>query len=385
VNQLFRFKKSLSCVLGFFIAISTFSFSAIAQDGSDTLRTDIQRDYSFRLLYGVIYAHSIHIQNTAGAHPRGAEFEFAKRPVDAKTKNYYGCFARTGFMFSYFDFNTRILGKSYSASYFLEPNYRLGNNVDFFIKAAAGLSYLTNPYDSIKNPANHTYSLPVNFFMCLGTGLDFKINRHISFNLMASFEHNSNGGFEQPNRGINYPCASVAIKYNPVDNTTPLYKKIRDTTWKTKRVVFETSFFYSPKEGYNANWKSERKFVVGINPQVAWRVSTIDAVTAATELYYDDGIKSIKHNLGDFSSNTFAGFMVGHEFLFRKIIFSQQLGFYLVKHTNTYTDLYLQPFPAIYHRWGLRYKLKPHWYIGFNMLVHDDVADFIDGRVTYRF
>lgn len=225
MNQLFRFKKSLSCVLGFFIVISTFSFSAIAQDGSDTLRTDIQRDYSFRLLYGVIYAHSIHIQNTAGAHPRGAEFEFAKRSVDAKTKNYYGCFARTGFMFSYFDFNTRILGKSYSASYFLEPNYRLGNNVDFFIKAAAGLSYLTNPYDSIKNPANHTYSLPVNFFMCLGTGLDFKINRHISFNLMASFEHNSNGGFEQPNRGINYPCASVAIKYNPVDNTTPLYKK----------------------------------------------------------------------------------------------------------------------------------------------------------------
>ena len=82
---------------------------------------------------------------------------------------------------------------------------------------------------------------------------------------------------------------------------------------------------------------------------------------------------------------SFAGFMLGHEFVFRKIIFSQQLGFYLVKHTSTYTDIYLQPFPTIYHSWGLRYKLTPHWFIGFNMLVHNQVADFIDGRLTYRF
>ena len=385
VNQFCLFKKSLSCFLLFFIAVFVCSFSATAQNDRDTLKKFIQRDYTFRLHYGVIYAHSIHIQNTAGAHPRGAEFEFAKRLVDEKTKNYYGCFSRTGFMFSYFDFNTRILGKAYSLSYFLEPNYRLGNNVDFFIKGAAGLSYLTNPHDSIKNPANQTYSLPINFFMSVGTGLDFKINRHISFGLMASFEHNSNGGFAQPNRGINYPSASLSIKYNPVDNTTPLYKRTKDTTWKANRFTYDVSLFYSPKEGYTAHWKSERKFVVGINPEVAWRVSAIDAVTAAAEVYYDEGIKSIKYNLHDSSSNTFGGFLIGHQFLFRKIIFSQQLGFYLVKHTDVYTDLYRQPFSTIYHRWGLSYKLKPHWYIGFNMLVHDDVADFIDGRVTYKF
>lgn len=370
----------------FVTAIFIFSFPATAQNDSGVIKKIIQRDYTFRLHYGVIYAHSIHIQNTAGAHPRGFEFEFAKRSVDEHTKNYYGCFPRTGFTFSYFDFNTKILGKAYSVSYFLEPDYRLGNNVDFFIKGAAGLSYLTNPHDSLKNPANQTYSLPVNFFMCLGSGINFKINPHISFGLMASFQHNSNGGFEQPNRGINYPSASISMKYNPVNNITPLYKKTKDTTWKSeKRVVFETSLFYSPKQGYNAHWKSERRFVVGINPQVAWRVGSIDALTAAAELYYDDGIKSIKYNLRDSSSNTFAGFMLGHEFLFRKIIFSQQLGFYLVKNTDIYTHLYLQPFPTLYHRWGLRYKLKPHWYIGFNMLVHDNVADFIDGRVTYRF
>jgi hypothetical protein len=383
VNQFCFFKQLLFYLLIFSASFIFFSSTVKAQDDS-SLTKKFQRDYTLRLHYGVIYAHSIHIQNTAGAHPRGAEFELGKRNIDEKTWNYYGCFSRTGFTFSYFDFNTKILGKAYSAAYFLEPNYRLGNNADFFIRGDAGLSYLTNPHDSIKNPSNQTYSLPVNFFMCLGVGLNYKLDRHLSLGVMASFQHNSNGGFEEPNRGINYPSASIAIKYNPVDNTTPRYKKIKDTTWKTDRVAFDLALYYSPKNGYNANWKSERKFVLGINPQVAWRVSTIDAVTAAAELYYDDGIKSIKHNLGDSSSNTFAGFMLGHEFLFRKITFSQQLGFYLVKHTQDYVRLY-RDFPTIYHRWGLRYKIKDHWYIGFNMLVHNQVADFIDGRLTYRF
>jgi hypothetical protein len=377
-------KKPLSFLFTYII-LFIFSSSAHAQNDSNIIKPIVQRDYTFRLHYGVIYAHSIHIQNTAGAHPRGAEFEFGKRVIDEKNWSYYGCFARTGFMFSYFDFNTKILGKAYSLSYFLEPNYRIGSNCDFFIKGAAGFSYLTNPHDSIKNPSNQTYSLPVNFFLCVGTGINYKISNHISFGLMASFQHNSNGGFEQPNRGVNYPSASIAIKYSPADNTTPLYKKIKDTTWKNDRVKFDLSLFYSPKQGYNATWKSERKFVVGISPEVTWRVSTIDAVTAAAEIYYDDGIKSIKYNLGDSSSNTFAGLMLGHQFLFRKIIFSQQLGFYLSKHTNIYVNLYQQPFPVIYHRWGLLYKLTPHWYIGFNMLVHNQVADFIDGRITYRF
>jgi hypothetical protein len=383
-NQHFLLKKFMSCLI-VSVVFFIFPFSVKSQTDTGFVKKIVQRDYTLRLHYGVIYAHSIHIQNTAGAHPRGFEFEFAKRVVDEKTKNYYSCFPRTGFTFSYFDFNTKILGKAYSLSYFLEPNYRLGRNCDFFIKAGAGLSYLTNPHDSIKNPANQTYSLPVNFFMCLGAGLNFKVDKHISFGVMASFQHNSNGGFAQPNRGINYPSASIAIKYNPVDNSTPLYKRTRDTSWKARRFNYDLSFLYSPKEGYNQNWKSERKFVVGINPEITWRVSTIDAVTAAAEVYYDEGLKSIKYNLGDSSSNTFAGILLGHEFLFRKIIFSQQLGFYFVKHTDVYTHLYSQPFPTIYHRWGLRYKLNPHWYIGFNMLVHNQVADFIDGRITYRF
>ena len=34
--------------------------------------------YALRLNYGVVYAHSKFVENTAGAHPRGFDFEYSK-------------------------------------------------------------------------------------------------------------------------------------------------------------------------------------------------------------------------------------------------------------------------------------------------------------------
>jgi hypothetical protein len=87
----------------------------------------------------------------------------------------------------------------------------------------------------------------------------------------------------------------------------------------------------------------------------------------------------------DNTSSNLVGLMIGHEFIFRRILFSQQLGYYLFKDTKTFSALYQQAFPSLYHRWGLRYKLNAHWFAGFNMLAHNQVADFIDLRLNYRF
>ena len=56
----------------------------------------------------------------------------------------------------------------------------------------------------------------------------------------------------------------------------------------------DVSGFYSPKGGYDSNKVAERKFVVGLSIQLVKQVSTIDAVTAGAEIYYDDGLHTIK-------------------------------------------------------------------------------------------
>ena len=45
-----------------------------------------------------------------------------------------------------------------------------------------------------------------------------------------------------------------------------------------------------------------------------------------------------------------AGALIGHEFIFKKFNFSQQIGIYLYNQ-NPYID-------RIYHRWGLYFKLN---------------------------
>jgi len=343
------------------------------------------RVFALRLHYGVIYAHTKYVENTAGAHPRGFEFEVSKQHTDKALWEYYRCYPRMGLLFSYYDFNTPILGKSFSASYFIEPNYRLGNRASFFIRAAAGLSYLTNPHDSIKNPANQSYSLPVNAFLSLGAGFNYNIAPHLALSVMASFQHNSNGGFQLPNHGVNYPTASLGIRYSVNSNAYPVYPKEQVHNYSNSKIQYDAGMYYSPKSGYKYAWVSQRKYLLGGFVQASKRVNTLDAVTVSLEAYHDEGLASIKKIIGDKTPSNLVGLMVGHEFIFRRILFSTQLGYYIYKDTKTFSQLYAQEFPALYHRWGLRYKLNTHWYAGFNMLVHKQVADFIDVRLQYRF
>ena len=53
-------------------------------------------------------------------------------------------------MLSYLNFNTPILGRSYTAAFIFEPTYRLNDRMDFIIRTRVGLSYMTNPHDSLK-------------------------------------------------------------------------------------------------------------------------------------------------------------------------------------------------------------------------------------------
>src|SRR5690242_2430284 len=87
---------------------------------------------------GFIYAHNIYVQNTKGTHPNGFELEYSHLRMDSALVTKFKCYPRTGFSFTYVDFNKDFLGRSYSLSYFLEPNYRLGNKLKMNLRASAG-------------------------------------------------------------------------------------------------------------------------------------------------------------------------------------------------------------------------------------------------------
>ena len=132
-----------------FLLLTVIHLSAQKKNIPDSLRQIV---LAARYHSGFIFAHNIHVQNTKGVHPDGFELEYAHQRTDSAIVTKFKCYPRSGFSFTYVDFNKTLLGKSYSFSYFLEPNYKLNDYLKMNVRATAGFSYLTNPYDAVKNP-----------------------------------------------------------------------------------------------------------------------------------------------------------------------------------------------------------------------------------------
>lgn len=378
------YKHLAYCCAVFFIMLCGGN-KAFAQNDSTHKPPRANRVFAARFLYGSVIAHSIYIKNTEGAHPKAIAIDISKQLTDSITFQKYGCYPRMGFTATYSDFDTKILGHAAGITYFMEPHFRISNKASIFLKAASGFGYLSSPSDSIKNPANQTYSLHINIYSQVAAGFSYRLSDHIAADMSVGFEHYSNGNLREPNRGLNWYHLGVGLRYTAQNNSLPAYSKTKDTSWKQIKHAIDIGIFYSPKEGYKPDFKTPaRKVLTGVHIQVSKMISNISALSIAGEVYYDGALANIKKHINDSSSSVLAGIMAGHEFVFRKFIFSQQLGIYIHKHTQTYSERYRQPFEAIYHRWGLRYRVTPHWYIGINMLARKNVADFIDGRLLYR-
>ena len=388
---IFNMKKYL-----IFFVLAFFSLRCFAQNNDLVLGLDGQ--------YGFVWVHTNQVESVRGSRPTSLVFSLTKQYTDENTYRRWHFFARQGFQFSYTDFNKPVLGKAYIAAYKLQPILPINEKLNLVLTANVGGAYLTNPYNANTNPTNQSYSEKLNIYLRLAAGLEYNIGNNFGLNLSADYNHISNGGLKQPNRGINYPTASLGIIYHTQSNSLPKYRWVKDDSWKTDNgIKTDFTIFASPKDGYaknpdppadiyNYTWVHKKQLVIGGNIQFSKRVSGINALNIGAEVYHDGGIASIKYNRLDSSSSMFAGILAGNEFIIGRFLFSQQLGWYVYKKmdylNNTYyaenatsTSAYKTPF---YQRYGLRYRFWNNWFAGINLLAHAKTADFFDFRITYR-
>ncbi len=358
----------------------SINVNAIGQ-GNDTTHfstsKDIKNIFSIGggVQHGFIFAHSSSVENTKGARPTGIELNFGWQQNDPKVWNLCNCFPKKGLMLAWYDYDVKVLGKSFIASYFLEPFYKLGKKTFFSFKGAVGLAYLNNPYDSVSNPTNRSYSSATGAYLLFGTGLSFLIKEHWWLNGSINYQHISNGGLKQPNAGINWPTAGISLIYQK--NPKPFYMGIRNKEkfWKDYSVRWDIGIFGIAKKGTDETGKSYRMLLIGGSLQGSKQVGRINMLSLGAEIYSDKSLSmQLKRDSID-ASAVKAGLLFGHEFLLGKFLFSQRLGVYIFDQTP-----YYDPF---YHCWGIHYHINKHWGAGFNLRAHRHVADFIDIRITY--
>ncbi len=351
-----------------------------------------QQVYGLVFHNATILVHTKQVEDTRGARPKGVAFEWSTLHSGYRTYQKWGFISRNGVVFNYFDFNTPILGKAYNVGYFIEPIFKLGNKAELRVKGTLGLGYLTNPNVNLRDTsatANYNYGSHLNAYLQLSVSTSLHITKHFSAYLGGNFNHNSNSGYALPNRGVNYPSLSFGLLYHSKNNSLPIYKRVRDYSWKSNNTMqYYIGAFDAFKDGWTGiGIKYKKQLLIGGTAFAVKRISNVNAITAGIEAYYDGGLALTKRSTNDNTSSFFASLLIGNEFYLSKFILSQQLGYHVYKNTYTYNNVYLKninPINSLYQRYGIAYQLTPKYRIGFNFLARVDAADFFDFRILYR-
>jgi hypothetical protein len=378
----FVFQKARMKYMALVVVFVLLLFSCFSQDtGYLHKQTTSPKATIFSLgaggQYGFIFAHSEAVENTKGSYPYGAEILLSWQRNDRQAWDLCNCYPRKGLLLAYYNYDKNILGKGVVSAYFLEPSYRLGKRIFFSFKAAAGLVYLTKPHHPDRNPNNMSYSSAVSGYVMLGTGIWIRLHDKWWINPSISYQHISNGGMREPNKGINWPTAGLAINYTP--HLMPYFssERSKDKYWKARPPRWDIGLFGMPKRSIQDSGQGKRVLLFGLQLQAGKQVGRINALTVGMEITSDRSLylKLKKDNTE--ASSIRAGLLGGHEFLLGKFIFSQRLGVYLFDQTPYYD--------ALFHCWGIHFRSNKHIGMGLNLKAHRHIAEYIDFRIVYSF
>ncbi|HKR06437.1 MAG TPA: acyloxyacyl hydrolase [Bacteroidia bacterium] len=326
--------------------------------------------------YGFIFAHVKEVENTKGSLPWGIEIDLSRQLINNPVWDECRCYPRTGLVVSYFDLDNSVLGKSINAAWYVEPFLSVHHRINLSMKGAAGLSYLTNPYNEISNPGNMSYSTHLSFYLAMGLGLNLELNDHFSAKLSAYYNHSSNGAVKEPNKGINLPVSTLHIYYALNPSLFPERQKNHGSGYRKKPVRKEVLLLATQRSLlYNEN---VHYLIIGAGFNASKQLSGMHALSLGIEGIADYSVrKRLQQDNKSEKSFFQAGILIGHEFLMGKFIFSQQLGVYVFKQIPYYDD--------VYQRYGLTYFFHKSFGAGISLKAHRHVANFLDGRIVYRF
>ena len=354
-----------------------FSGEAVAQD---SLAVDNNADkpsqfvLGVRQHYGFIIIHSRELRAFEDAYPRGTELTLNWHLMERKSWEVCNCYPRVGLLFSFFDFDNRdILGYGFNVAGFVEPFFTSHKKLKISLRPVAGLSLNTKPYDALTNPDNFSYSLPVNVYVQLSLALNYQMSKRLALTFAGNYNHVSNGGIKEPNKGVNFPTATLGLDYafNPRAFEERLKKKYEGS--RKRRYDIAISSFVKRIFANSAYFG-----VFGIMGSASQQIGRMSALTLGAEWIWDGSLKwRMENQLNIDKSYQRGAVLFGHEFLMGKFTFSQKIGVYFYDYTK-YND-------PVYQRYGINYHLSDQIYTGVHLKAHRHVADLIEIRLGWSF
>ena len=319
--------------------------------------------------YGVIIPHAPDLRSISSSNPYGLELSYSRLNSSKQSWEVCNCFYYLGAQLTQHDFgNPDVLGRATSLSTFFEPILWSANKLEFTLKSGMGISYLSQVFDEETNPENIFFSSPLSFIIFLQPKLSYRINDQLEGNFSLIYNHISNGGQSQPNRGINYPMAGLGLSYVMGRQKLPSYTPEQ----KTDKVKFYIDFFSTHRKTGQGD---ERSFLYGSSLGGYYKILPVSALGGGLEVYNDQSLVQD----GDSAWSSFlAAPYIAHHFTFGRFDFSQRFAYYLHKPEH-YTD------NTFYQRYIIQYGIWENLQLGVGMKAHGHVAENIDLRLGWKF
>lgn len=331
-----------------------------------------------KLHYGFIIPHADELREVAASGVWGFQVDVSKLNISSKAWSNCNCYSRIGLSFDFFDYqNPDVLGHSYNLAFFFEPYFNYKGRSRISMRAGMGLTYLDKVYNKATNPDNLFFSSKLSGLLLLNLSYNFFIRDYLQMNVSFNYNHISNGGSKIPNKGMNFPTASIGIDYifRPVDlKNLDRYPE----RWVNKFQGYIRSFGSVRTVDEDSLHAREGKLMIGLEGGAIRSLSRINGLLAGMEFSYDGSFREVSDRMKENYEPFVISLHAGHAFVIGKITFTQQMAYYLYR-----------PFPStsksFFQRYGLYYRIGKWVSCGFSLKAHGHVAEHMDIRLGIVF
>jgi len=348
----------------FFLAAVSSGIGA-QEDTSDV------KYFAFQAHYGFIIPHSEAIEQVSHTNPFGFEIIRSRLHTSAASRQIFNACWSSGIEARYFNYqNPDVLGGVYDITAFVEPVIIFSHNFFITLRGGMGLSYHSKIYDPENNPLNQFFSSRISFPLYVDARFKYRIGDRTCLTASLCYNHISNGGYRQPNKGMNFPTAAIGferykmpfriISSGADEAKGPYTRKpfIKVQGLGTVKIIGADSIF-----------TQKSCMVYGIHTGIVKPLGRMYRLGAGAEMIIDGYIKETLRRDRRSTDNKRLSVTFGQEFRFGKVTFGQALGTYIYA-----------PYRArnqVYQKYELSYAITNDLSMGIFLKSHLHVAELM--------
>ncbi|MFW5767572.1 MAG: acyloxyacyl hydrolase [Bacteroidota bacterium] len=318
--------------------------------------------------YGFVVPHSRSLVDVGSAHPFGTEIEAGFHLLARPDHSLREPLSKAGVSLMHVNFDyPQVLGSSTSVIVFAEPFINYRGFVLLSLRVGLGASYVSKVYDENSNPAN----LFISSHLSILTHLDLYLSRYINKNWFimayAKYNHISNIGIKEPNKGLNFPVFGLGAGYtfDPV-----IFPDVSEQPAWHNLLTLTASLYGSMYKSEGSDAIKDGKPAIGAMILAGKRVSRLNGFSLGLEGHanYRRKQQMEQENLPvDYRE---LSFLAGHELILGDFVFSQHWGTYIYApyYGTDYQDKHF------FQRYSFTYGLTESFTMGMSIRAHGKTA-----------